>query len=99
MRLCDKPAPKIARVLEALLQRPHTSRELELPPVFDHVAHSTAADLRSLGVELTTERIAIPGFGGQPAHVARYSISEAAKPRARAVLEQILDRRRAKGAA
>jgi hypothetical protein len=93
--------PKIARVLEALLQRPHTSRELELAPVFDHCSHSTVSDLRALGVDLTTKRVAIPGYGGADAHVARWTIPDAAKPQARQVLELInADRRgRRRGAA
>ena len=47
---------KIERVLAALLDAPKTTRELELAPTYDHVANSTAADLRRLKVQIESER-------------------------------------------
>lgn len=88
------PDPKIRRVLRALLARPHTSRELELAPVWDHCAHSTIADLRAEGLEIMTERITIEGYAGQPAHVARWSIPEHARPFALQLLPRLGERRR-----
>lgn len=77
-----KPAPKWMRVLRALLQAPHTSRQLEEPPVFDHVAHSTAAELRKKGVRLEVEIVEIVGYAGCSARVARYSIAEESRQHA-----------------
>lgn len=78
---------KLARVLRALLDRPHTSRELELAPVWDHCSHSTISDLRAAGIEIQTQRIAVPGYGGALAHIARWSIVPGSRGRA----EQLLD--------
>lgn len=81
------PHSKLARVLRALLERPHSSRELELAPVFDHCAHSTVSDLRAEGIKIATQRIMIPGYGGAPAYVARWSIA----PESRHLAEQLLE--------
>jgi hypothetical protein len=66
---------KWQRVLRALLEAPRTTRELERPPVFDHVGHSTAAELRKMGIVLHTEIVTIDGYSGEPARVARYSVA------------------------
>lgn len=81
-----RPPAKIERVLAALLEAPRTTRELEHGPIFDHVGHSTAADLKRLGVLLHAERVEILGFAGQPAWVARYSIP----PEGRAIAVELL---------
>lgn len=83
-----RPAPKWARVLAAILERPRTSRELQLAPVYDHVAHSTASELRRKGVDLEVERIRLPGYAGTGAFVARYAVA----PHARQFAEQLLER-------
>lgn len=81
-------AHKWQRFLRAILDHPHTSRELEREPVFDHVAHSTAAELRRKGVALHTEIIEIAGYAGLPARVARYSIDPSGIEFARKLLER-----------
>jgi hypothetical protein len=68
-------ARKWQRWLRAVLESPKTSRELELPPVFDHVAHSTASEVRKRGINVITEMVTIRGYCGEPARVARYSIA------------------------
>lgn len=73
--------PKIQRVAWALLDGPKTSRQLEAAPVFDHVAHSTLAELRSKGVEVVTEMVEVPGYAGLPVRVARYSLTDAGRRR------------------
>ena len=88
------PEPKIRRVLRALLQRPHTSRDLELAPVSDHCSHSTVSDLRAEGVEIETERVTVPGYAGQPAHVARWEIPAHAREHALQLLHELGRRRR-----
>jgi hypothetical protein len=68
-------ARKWQRWLRAVLESPRTSRELEKPPVFDHVAHSTASEVRKFGVTVVTEMITVVGYAGHPARIARYSIA------------------------
>lgn len=74
---------KWQRWLAAVLESAKTSRELELAPVFDHCAHSTAAEVRKKGISVVAEIVEIRGYCGQPARIARYSIApesvEAAK--------------------
>lgn len=89
-----RPPAKIERVLAALIERPHTSRELDLAPTYDHCSHSTVADLRAEGVEIETQRVSVPGYAGQPAHVALWSIPDQVKPRAREILAGLLVRRK-----
>lgn len=89
----QRPEPKIARVLAALIERPRTTRELERFPISDHVGHSTAADLRRLRVEIVAERVEVPGFAGEKAYVARYSIPEHGLAFAREVLARMRERR------
>lgn len=98
MTKIPRPPSKISRVLARLLQGPATSRDLEALPTCDHVAHSTAADLRRLGIAIDSEIVEVPGFAGEPTRVAKYSI----RPGARAAAEQLLERmrsRRARGRA
>jgi len=91
MRIISARQPaKIERVLAALLRGPATTRELE--DVGDHVAHSTAAELRRRGVELQSELIHVPGFGGSVARVARYAIA----PDSRQFAERLLAEMRAR---
>ena len=73
---------KWQRWLTAVLESPKTSRELQHPPVFDHVAHSTASEVRKMGVEVITEMVTISGYVGEPARVARYSIAPESRDRA-----------------
>ena len=89
----SRPPAKVERVLVALIERPHTTRELEQAPVFDHVAHSTASELRRLGVALDTERVELRGYEGKPAFVARYSIRIGGFDFARALLARMRERR------
>ena len=73
---CQAAAHKYQRVLRALLERPHTSRELEREPVFDHCAHSTVAELRKRGIAIDTNMVEILGYAGLPARVARYTLTD-----------------------
>ncbi|MGC3982813.1 MAG: hypothetical protein QM808_16300 [Steroidobacteraceae bacterium] len=83
-----KPTLKWKRFLRAILESPKTSRELERAPVFDHVAHSTASELRKKGVSVDTEMVAIVGYCGELVRVARYSIPDVARANALKVLER-----------
>ncbi len=77
------PIPrKWARVLTALLDGPRTTRQLEREPVFDHCAHSTASELRKKGLPILTEMIEVPGYAGEPARIARYSLDPTGRERA-----------------
>jgi hypothetical protein len=76
-----KPRTKKLRLLEAILEGPKTSFELEKAPVFDHCPNSTVSEWRKLGIGITTEMITVSGYGGEPAHIARYSISPESRDR------------------
>lgn len=86
---------KIERVLAALLEAPRTSRELQEFPVCDHVAHSTAHDLRRREISIVAERVEIRGYQGEPCWVARYSIPPEGRAFAVEQLELMRRRRRA----
>jgi hypothetical protein len=77
---------KWKRFLQAIYESPKTSRELELAPVFDHCAHSTASELRKKGIGIDTEIVEIRGYAGEPARIARYSLAAESRERARAIL-------------
>lgn len=77
-----KATPKKVRLLNALLDGPRTSFQLEGAPVFDHCANSTVSELRKAGVEILTEMITVPGYGGEPARIARYSLTTKARDKA-----------------
>lgn len=89
-----RPPAKIERVLAALLERPRTTRELEAAPVFDHVGHSTAADLRRMGLRLISRTVKIPGYQGMPALIAEYSIAAESRAAAEDLLGRMRERRR-----
>lgn len=89
----SRPPTKRERFLAALLHGPRDSRQLQGPPVHDHVAHSTAAELRALGVQLVSERIKVTGFAGLPCWIARYSIRDDGRAVAAQLLEQLRERR------
>lgn len=78
-----RTARKWQRWLKAVLESPKTSRELEQAPVFDHVAHSTASEVRKMGITVITEMVEISGYAGLPARVARYSVAPESRERAR----------------
>ena len=77
-----RTARKWQRWLKAVLESPKTSRDLEKAPVFDHVAHSTASEVRKMGIKVITEMVEIRGYAGEGARVARYSIAPEARDRA-----------------
>ena len=83
-----KATPKKVRLLTALLEGPKTSFELEKAPIFDHCANSTVSELRKAGVEILTEMISVPGYGGEPARIARYSLTPKARDRALTIVEE-----------
>ncbi|HMN42944.1 MAG TPA: helix-turn-helix domain-containing protein [Povalibacter sp.] len=70
-----KPRAKKLRLLDALLTGPKTSFELEKAPVFDHCANSTVSEWRKQGIDIRTEMVTVAGYGGEPAHIARYSLA------------------------
>lgn len=50
-------------------------------PAWDHCANSTVSDLRTTGIDIHTGIIALAGYAGQPARIARYSLDEASRQR------------------
>lgn len=81
-----RTARKWQRWLAAVLESPRTSRELEQAPVFDHVAHSTASEVRKMGINVITEMVTIRGYAGEPARIARYSIASESRAKALGLL-------------
>lgn len=79
---------KWRRVLSALVERPSLHRfDAECDPeIRDHTLPSTIADLQSKGLRVDREIIELPGYGGGVAHVARYSLDDENRERARRVL-------------
>ena len=77
-----RTARKWERWLKAVLESPKTSRQLEKAPVFDHVAHSTASEVRKMGIEVITQMVTIPGYAGETARVARYSVAATSRNKA-----------------
>ncbi len=88
-----RPPTKIERVLVGLLDGWKSSRELELPPYFDHCANATAADLKRQKCEIEAERIMIPGYQGIATSIARYRVPETGRAFALELLEQMRARR------
>jgi hypothetical protein len=82
-----KPRAKKLRLLKALLDGPKTSFELEKAPVFDHCPNSTVSEWRKRGLEIHTEMVVVSGYGGEPAHIARYSLAPEARDRALGLVE------------
>lgn len=80
-----KVPKKWQRVLSALIDGPKNSRQLERE-AYDHVPHSTISDLRKRGLCIDTAMISVPGFAGEPARIARYSLAPHSLGRARALL-------------
>lgn len=58
---------KWQRWLRAVLESPKTSRELERDPVFDHVVHFTASEVRKMRIHVITEMVTIQGYQGEGA--------------------------------
>ncbi len=77
-----KPRAKKFRLLAALVTGPKTSFELERAPVFDHCANSTVSEWRKKGLDIRTEMVTVAGYAGEPAHIARYSLTPEAFKRA-----------------
>lgn len=82
-----KPTPKRIRTLTAIVRGPVTSFELEKAPTFDHCASSTVAELRKAGIEILTEMVTVPGYAGEPARIARYSVAETSRDAALKLIE------------
>jgi hypothetical protein len=61
-----------------LLRGPHTSFELE-EFAHDHVPSSTIAELRRDGLRIHSELVAVPGYAGEKAHVARYTLDPSSR--------------------
>ena len=91
-----KAIPKKIRLVEAIYESPKTSFELEKHPTYDHCPNSTVSELRKAGIEIHTEMVTIPGYGGEPARIA---LGVACHPhlacRARVVLQAALSTTRA----
>ena len=77
---------KWKRFLQAIYESPMTTRELECSPVFDHCAHSTAAEIRKKGIVINTEIIKIDGYAGEAAYIPKYSLAPESRERAREML-------------
>lgn len=88
-----RPPAKRERFLAELLRGPRDSRQLESEPVFDHVAPSTASELKKLGVAIESRRIEVKGFQGLPAWIAQYEIPEHGRSFAIWLLGQMRERR------
>lgn len=80
-------ALKRHRVLRALLAGPLTTFQAEKAPVFDHCLPSSISELRNKDrVGIVSTRITVPGYGGHPAHIARYELTEAGRVTAEKML-------------
>lgn len=79
---------KWRRVLRALVERPSLHRfDAERDPaIADHVLPSTITDLQRKGLRIDRELVELPGYGGCVAHVARYSLDDENRARARQLL-------------
>lgn len=69
-----RPPSKRQRVIHALLRGPQTSFDLERV-AHDHCSPSTISELRQDGLVIYSQLVPVPGFGGQPAHVAQYTLA------------------------
>lgn len=76
---------KRSRVIARLLQGPATSFDLERD-AHDHCANSTVSELRREGLEIRSEIVPVPGYGGTRAHVARYELQATSRDRAIALM-------------
>lgn len=68
-------ALKYKRVLRALLAGPLHRFEAEKFPVSDHCLPTTISELKKRGFNIHSQLIRLPGYGGQGAHVAQYSLA------------------------
>jgi hypothetical protein len=82
-----KATPKKIRLVEAIYDSPKTSFELEKHPTYDHCPNSTVSELRKAGIEIHTEMVTVPGYGGEPARIARYSLDPKSRERVRRMIE------------
>ena len=78
-------ASKRSRVIARLLQGPATSFDLE-SDAHDHCPNSTVSELRREGVEIRSERVAVPGYGGTLAYIARYTLADGSRDLARQLM-------------
>lgn len=83
-----KPEPKYARVLRRLLEGPLHRFDAEKFPVSDHTLPSTVSELKRRGVTIQARLIRLPGYGGNGAHVAEYSLAEESRARALQIIGQ-----------
>lgn len=77
-----KARPKKLRLLDALLSGPKNSFELARAPTFDSCPNSTVSEWRKKGIDIQTEIVRVPGYAGEGAHIARYSLTSEARERA-----------------
>jgi len=70
-----KPRAKKLRLLDALLTGPKTSFELAKAPVWDSCPNSTVSEWRKHGLEIHTDMVVVPGYAGEPTHIAEYSLT------------------------
>lgn len=78
---------KRARVIRLLLER-RTANRFEIEALArDHVPNSTIAELRAAGLEITSRIVEVPGYGGQVARIAEYTLPDHARSRAREMIE------------
>lgn len=82
-----KPEPKYCRVLRRLLAGPLHRFEAEKFPVSDHCLSSTVSELKRRGVEIRTQMVRLPGYGGLGAYVAEYALAPESRQRALELVE------------
>lgn len=76
-------AHKWQRTLQALLEGPKNSFELERAPTFDHCANSTVSEIKKrYGLEINAQLIRLVGYDGRGVHVAQYSLGDKSRQRA-----------------
>lgn len=76
-----KPPTKQARVLRCLIERPHTSFELERS-AFDHCPNSTISELKKRGLVIHSEMVEVTGYAGVATRIAKYTLDESSRVKA-----------------
>jgi hypothetical protein len=74
--IAEPCALKYVRVLKRLLEGPLHRFEAEKFPVSDHCLPSTISELRKRGIDFNVKTIRLPGYAGQGANVAEYTLAD-----------------------
>jgi hypothetical protein len=91
----SRPPAKWRRVLRALLDRPSIDRRVAAadPFIRDSVLPSTIAELKKYGLSIDRVIVRRPGYGGQPAFLAEYSLPASERDLAQRLLADTSRRR------